>query len=93
MVSVLCGEIGNVCGNSNQFGCIRGRRRRSLQAIPHAIAKHGLNGEEWSINDEALLLLICRHTREAGAEATRLTHSGHRPDRHSPIIARYGILL
>jgi ATP-dependent Lon protease len=34
--------------------------------IPHAIAKHGLKGEEWSINDEALLLLIRRYTREAG---------------------------
>jgi ATP-dependent Lon protease len=34
--------------------------------IPHTIAKHGLKGEEWSINDEALLLLIRRYTREAG---------------------------
>jgi len=34
--------------------------------IPHAIAKHGLKEEEWSINDEALLLLIRRYTREAG---------------------------
>jgi ATP-dependent Lon protease len=30
--------------------------------IPHAIAKHGLKEEEWSINDEALLLLIRRYT-------------------------------
>src|SRR5256884_6166935 len=34
--------------------------------IPHAIAKHGLTPEEWSIDDEALLLLIRRYTREAG---------------------------
>jgi ATP-dependent Lon protease len=34
--------------------------------IPAAIAKHGLNPEEWSIDDEALLLLIRRYTREAG---------------------------
>ena len=34
--------------------------------IPHAIAKHGLGPKEWSIDDEALLLLIRRYTREAG---------------------------
>jgi ATP-dependent Lon protease len=34
--------------------------------IPHAIAKHGLGPNEWSIDDEALLLLIRRYTREAG---------------------------
>jgi ATP-dependent Lon protease len=34
--------------------------------IPHAVAKHGLKPEEWSIDDEALLLLIRRYTREAG---------------------------
>jgi ATP-dependent Lon protease len=34
--------------------------------IPAAIAKHGLNAKEWSIDDEALLLLIRRYTREAG---------------------------
>jgi ATP-dependent Lon protease len=34
--------------------------------IPRAIAKHRLKEEEWSINDEALLLLIRRYTREAG---------------------------
>jgi ATP-dependent Lon protease len=38
--------------------------RRHL--IPNAIAKHGLKPEEWSIKDEALLLLIRRYTREAG---------------------------
>src|SRR5690349_725623 len=34
--------------------------------IPHAIAKHGLDTKEWSIDDEALLLFIRRYTREAG---------------------------
>jgi ATP-dependent Lon protease len=34
--------------------------------IPHAIAKHGLNPKEWSIDDEALLMIIRRYTREAG---------------------------
>jgi ATP-dependent Lon protease len=34
--------------------------------IPHAIAKHSLKEKEWSIDDEALLLLIRRYTREAG---------------------------
>src|SRR5205085_9889802 len=34
--------------------------------IPHSIAKHGLSPEEWSIDDDALLLLIRRYTREAG---------------------------
>ena len=34
--------------------------------IPAAIAKHGLEPKEWSIDDEALLLLIRRYTREAG---------------------------
>ena len=34
--------------------------------IPHAVAKHGLDAKEWSIDDEALLLLIRRYTREAG---------------------------
>src|SRR6266568_7520043 len=34
--------------------------------IPHAIAKHGLDPKEWAIDDEALLLLIRRYTREAG---------------------------
>jgi ATP-dependent Lon protease len=38
--------------------------RRHL--IPNAISKHGLNSKEWSINDEALLTLIRRYTREAG---------------------------
>src|SRR2546422_893321 len=34
--------------------------------IPNAIAKHGLDSKEWSIDDEALLLMIRRYTREAG---------------------------
>jgi ATP-dependent Lon protease len=34
--------------------------------IPHAVTKHGLDSKEWSIDDDALLLLIRRYTREAG---------------------------
>src|SRR5512146_1953751 len=34
--------------------------------IPHAIVKHGLEAKEWSIDDEGLLTLIRRYTREAG---------------------------
>src|SRR5256712_8566937 len=34
--------------------------------IPHAITKHGLDSKEWVIDDEALLLVIRRYTREAG---------------------------
>ncbi len=34
--------------------------------IPAAVSKHGLEPKEWSINDDALLLLIRRYTREAG---------------------------
>ncbi len=34
--------------------------------IPHAVTKHGLKPEEWSIEDEALITLIRRYTREAG---------------------------
>ncbi len=34
--------------------------------IPHAIDKHGLKPGEWSIDDEALLTVIRRYTREAG---------------------------
>jgi ATP-dependent Lon protease len=34
--------------------------------IPHAIVKHGLDSAEWSIDDEALLTIIRRYTREAG---------------------------
>jgi ATP-dependent Lon protease len=31
--------------------------------IPHATAKHGLASDEWSIDDEALLLVIRRYAR------------------------------
>jgi ATP-dependent Lon protease len=34
--------------------------------IPNALTKHGLDAKEWSIDDEALLLVIRRYTREAG---------------------------
>ena len=34
--------------------------------IPHAITKHGLDFKEWTIDDEALLSIIRRYTREAG---------------------------
>ena len=34
--------------------------------IPHAIVKHGLEPKEWSVDDEALLTMIRRYTREAG---------------------------
>jgi ATP-dependent Lon protease len=34
--------------------------------IPHAIVKHGLGPKEWSIDDDALLTIIRRYTREAG---------------------------
>src|SRR5690242_9182144 len=34
--------------------------------IPAAVAKHGLDSKEWSIDDDALLLMIRRYTREAG---------------------------
>jgi ATP-dependent Lon protease len=34
--------------------------------IPNAIKKHGLNSGEWKIEDDALMTLIRRYTREAG---------------------------
>jgi ATP-dependent Lon protease len=34
--------------------------------IPHAVTKHGLDKDEWKIDDDGLLLLIRRYTREAG---------------------------
>ena len=34
--------------------------------IPSALSKHGLNAKEWSIDDDALMLMIRRYTREAG---------------------------
>jgi ATP-dependent Lon protease len=38
--------------------------RRHL--IPNAVGKHGLHADEWSIDDDALMMLIRRYTREAG---------------------------
>jgi ATP-dependent Lon protease len=38
--------------------------RRHL--IPESVKKHGLQPKEWLIDDEALLMLIRRYTREAG---------------------------
>jgi len=37
--------------------------------IPHAIVKHGLTPNEWTIDDDALLTLIRRYTREAGVRS------------------------
>jgi ATP-dependent Lon protease len=34
--------------------------------IPNAVKKHGLTVEEWQIEDEALMTLVRRYTREAG---------------------------
>jgi ATP-dependent Lon protease len=34
--------------------------------IPNAMIKHGVNEKEWSIEDDALQLIIRRYTREAG---------------------------
>jgi ATP-dependent Lon protease len=34
--------------------------------IPNSIAKHGLDSQEWTIDDEGLKFLIRRYTREAG---------------------------
>ncbi|MFL5088032.1 MAG: endopeptidase La, partial [Xanthobacteraceae bacterium] len=34
--------------------------------IPNSLTKHGVDGKEWAIEDEALLTLIRRYTREAG---------------------------
>src|SRR5438105_7154390 len=34
--------------------------------IPNALTKHGVSPKEWAIEDDALLLLIRRYTREAG---------------------------
>jgi ATP-dependent Lon protease len=34
--------------------------------IPHAVVKHGLGPDEWSVDDQALLTIIRRYTREAG---------------------------
>src|SRR5215472_6467551 len=37
--------------------------------IPNVTAKHGLDSEEWVIDDEALLTIIRRYTREAGVRS------------------------
>jgi ATP-dependent Lon protease len=37
--------------------------------IPNATTKHGLTAEEWVIDDEALLTIIRRYTREAGVRS------------------------
>ncbi|WP_375463821.1 endopeptidase La [uncultured Methylobacterium sp.] len=34
--------------------------------IPNALKKHGLDKKEWAIDDESLLMLVRRYTREAG---------------------------
>jgi ATP-dependent Lon protease len=34
--------------------------------VPNAIARHGVGAGEWAIDDEALVLMIRRYTREAG---------------------------
>src|SRR5215475_852447 len=34
--------------------------------IPNVTTKHGLDAKEWAIDDEALLTIIRRYTREAG---------------------------
>jgi hypothetical protein len=38
--------------------------------IPNLTTKHGLDVKEWAIDDEALLTIILRYTREAGVRAT-----------------------
>src|SRR5207248_2761363 len=38
--------------------------RRHL--IPNALTKHGVDGKEWAVDEEALLTIIRRYTREAG---------------------------
>jgi ATP-dependent Lon protease len=37
--------------------------------IPNTTAKHGIGAEEWAIDDEALLTIIRRYTREAGVRS------------------------
>jgi ATP-dependent Lon protease len=37
-----------------------------VHLIPSAMKKHGLGEKEWSIDDEGLLMLVRRYTREAG---------------------------
>ena len=47
--------------------------------IPNAISKHGLDSKEWSIDDDALLLMIRRYTREAGVRNLERELSNTRP--------------
>ncbi|MGL4324227.1 MAG: endopeptidase La [Beijerinckiaceae bacterium] len=49
--------------------------------VPHAMGKHGLDKKEWSIDDEGLMMLIRRYTREAGVrnlerEISNVTRKG-----------------
>ncbi len=47
--------------------------------IPNAVKKHGLAADEWSIDDEALLTLVRRYTREAGRAQSRARDLQPRP--------------
>ncbi len=47
--------------------------------IPNAISKHGLDSKEWSIDDDALLLMIRRYTREAGVRNLEREIASDRP--------------
>ena len=49
-------------------GYIEGEKAEIARShlIPNAVKKHGLTPKEWSIDDDGLLLLIRRYTREAG---------------------------
>ena len=55
-------EVIRIAGYTEDEKCEIARRH----LIPAAIAKHGLMPSEWSIDDEALLTLVRRYTREAG---------------------------
>jgi hypothetical protein len=51
----------------NEPRAIRGVSAQSIaHLIPHVTTKHGLDAKEWAIDDDRLLLLIRRYTREAG---------------------------
>ncbi|MBV1701651.1 MAG: endopeptidase La [Hyphomicrobiales bacterium] len=55
-------EVIRIAGYTEDEKCEIARRH----LIPAAVAKHGLMPSEWSIDDEALLTLVRRYTREAG---------------------------
>jgi len=57
-----CMEIIRIAGYSEDEKVEIARKHLT----PQVIAKHGLAAGEWAIDDEALLLLIRRYTREAG---------------------------